>query len=305
MILVTKGADLPFVTDKSNFQRIMPEGTSVTVAGDLSKPADTLIKKVSNAVGGIFAPYQIKRIANAEAEASLIKAEADIKITDLHRRAMHRFIGEEAQRQKNIEDITAKALPQLNAASDPNKMEDDWVANFFDKSRIVSDTGMQSLWARVLAGEANVPGTYSNRTVNFIAGLDKTDAELFAKFCGFCFCMEGEVIPLIFDYHKKIYADNGLGFNKILHLESIGLIQLELNPAGVFAKRSLPKHVTLHYHEKCLQLKFFKNSGNTLEIGQVLLTHIGDELAPIAGSKPVEGFFEFVSNKWKWRLRKS
>jgi len=35
------------------------------VAG-LSKPADTLIKKVSKAVGGIFAPYQIKRIAKPQ-----------------------------------------------------------------------------------------------------------------------------------------------------------------------------------------------------------------------------------------------
>ena len=31
--------------------------------GNLAKPADTLIKKVSNAVGGIFAPYQVKRMA--------------------------------------------------------------------------------------------------------------------------------------------------------------------------------------------------------------------------------------------------
>ena len=59
--------------------------------GDISKPADTLIKKVSNAVGGIFAPYQIKRVAKAEAEAALTRAEAEIHITDLHRRAIHRF----------------------------------------------------------------------------------------------------------------------------------------------------------------------------------------------------------------------
>ena len=41
--------------------------------GDLLKPADTLIKKVSNAVGGFFAPWQIKRVAKAEAEAALMK----------------------------------------------------------------------------------------------------------------------------------------------------------------------------------------------------------------------------------------
>ena len=126
--------------------------------GDLSKPADTLIRKVSDAVGGIFAPYQVKRMAKAEAEAAMIEAQSKIEISDLHRRAVHRFIEEEAQRQKNMEDITAKALPELNAEATPDSIENDWLVNFFDKSRIVSDNEMQVLWARVLAGEANAPG---------------------------------------------------------------------------------------------------------------------------------------------------
>lgn len=95
----------------------MPQGTSNALVnlGDLSKPADTLIKKVSKAVCGVFAPYQIKRVAKAEAEATIIRAQTEIQVTDLHRRAMHRFIEEEAQRQANIEQITGKALPQLSA----------------------------------------------------------------------------------------------------------------------------------------------------------------------------------------------
>ena len=139
----------------------------------LSRPANTLIKKVSNAVGGIFEPYQITRVAKAEAKASLIKAKAEIQITELHRRAVHRLVEEEAKRQKNIEDITEKALPQLKSNSNPHNMEDDWITNFFDKSRIVSDQEMQDLWSRILAGEANAPGTYSKRTVNALSDLDK------------------------------------------------------------------------------------------------------------------------------------
>jgi len=83
---------------------------SLVNLGKLSKPADTLIQKVSSAVGGIFEPWQIKRAAKAEAEANLIKADSEIKITDLHRRAMHRFVEEEANRQENMETITEKAI---------------------------------------------------------------------------------------------------------------------------------------------------------------------------------------------------
>ncbi len=62
--------------------------------GKLSKPADTLIKKVSSAVGGIFEPWQIERVAKAEAKANLIRTQSEIQITKLHKRAMHRFVEE-------------------------------------------------------------------------------------------------------------------------------------------------------------------------------------------------------------------
>ena len=172
--------------------------------GNLSKPADTLIKKVSNAVGGLFAPYQVERMAKAEAKAEMIKAQSEINVTDLHRRAVHRWIEEEAQRQKNMEDITEKALPQLDEEATPDSVENDWLVNFFDKSRIVSDNEMQELWSRVLAGEANTPGTYSKRTVNCLSDLDKGDAELLIKLCGFGWTI-GDVVPLVFDVDAEIY----------------------------------------------------------------------------------------------------
>lgn len=217
---------------------------SLVNLGKLSKPADTLIKKVSSAVGGIFEPWQIKRVATAEAEASLIKAKTEIEITDLHRRAMRRFVEEEASRQDNMEEITKKALPQLESGSDPSKIEDDWVTNFFDKSRIISDKDMQDLWARVLAGEANSPGTYSKRTVNFLGDLDKRDAELFLALCRFGWLV-GNFTPLIFDARAAIYNDNGLNFNTLTHLDSIGLIQFN-NLTG-FSRIGLPKTFTVSY----------------------------------------------------------
>ena len=80
--------------------------------GTLTKPADTLVKKISNAVGVLFEPRHIIRVAKAKAEAVTIEAQSEIEITDLQRRAARRWIGEEAQRQRNMESITAKALPQ-------------------------------------------------------------------------------------------------------------------------------------------------------------------------------------------------
>lgn len=279
----------------------MPDETnnSLINLGDISKPADTLIKKVSKAVGGIFEPYQIKRIATAEAEAAVIRAQAEIQITELHRRAMHRFIEEEAQKQKNIEDITSQAIPHLTEKTDAEKMDDDWVTNFFDKSRIVSDNEMQGLWARVLAGEANIPGTYSKRTVNYLGDLDKADADLFSKLCGFGWLV-GNVVPLIFDVQAEIYEKNGINFNVLIHLESIGLIQF--NHISGFRRLKLPKRFAIQYYAQPLQLEMKNEMNNELELGHVLLTKVGQELAPICGSQPVEGFMEYVKDRWKAHL---
>lgn len=263
--------------------------------GDLSKPATVLVEKISDAVGGIFKPYQLVRVAKAEAEADRIRAESQIQVTDLHRRAMHRFLEEEAKKQSNMEAVTEKALPMLEDKSNPQNVEDDWITNFFDKSRIVSDEDMQKLWSRVLAGEANAPGTFAKRTVNLLADLDKSDAELFARLCGFAWQI-GNIVPLIFDVNADIYQRNGIFFNSLTHLESLGLVRFD-NLAG-FRRLKLPKTATVFYYGKPVNLTFPKDDDNDLELGHVLLSRAGHQLAPVCGSGPVKGFFEYVYDNW-------
>src|SRR2546421_4909743 len=86
----------------------MDEHTSLINIGELSKPATVVVEKIPDAVGGIFKPYQIVRVAKAEAEADRVRADSQIEISDLQRRAFHRFLEEEAKKQENIENITQK-----------------------------------------------------------------------------------------------------------------------------------------------------------------------------------------------------
>ena len=269
------------------------KSTSLVNLGELSKPADTLIKKVSLAVGGLFEPWQIKRVAKAKAAADLINAVSEIKITDLHRRSMSRFVEEEATKQENMEEIIKKSIPHLNEKSDPNEMDDDWVTNFFDKSRIISDNEMQNLWAQVLAGEANSLGTYSKRTVNFLSSLDKKDAELFQILCRYCWLVD-DLMPLIFDIKNDIYDKNGINFKSLIHLDSIGLIHFEING---FIMQNTTKKFTVSYYGKLLDLTI--QNENTLGTGQVFFTEIGKELVKISQSTGIVGFDEYVKENWK------
>ena len=281
----------------------MPADTSITLVnlGNLSKPANTLIEKISNAAGVLFKPRQIKGVAKAKAEAARIEAQSDIEITDLHRRAARRWIEEEAQRQKNMEDITAKALPQLDENAKPDSIEDDWIVNFFDKSRIVSDNEMQELWSRVLAGEANAPGTYSKRTVNILSDLDKADATLFTKFCGFVW-MLGGLTPVVFHDSGEIYNRHGINFVTLQHLDSVGLIQFD----GMMSMSArIPRKFAVAYYGRQMTLEMPKDADNDLDFGVATLTRIGKELAPICGSRRVEGFWEYVLDHWKEYLPKA
>jgi uncharacterized protein DUF2806 len=271
--------------------------------GELSKPATVLIEKISDAVGGIFKPSQIVRVAKAEAEAKRIEAETQIEITNLERRAFARFIKEEARKQNNIEQITQKALPLLEEDAQPDNVEEDWIANFFDKSRLISDYEMQNLWARVLAGEANSPGSYSKRTISLLASLDKSDAVLFTSLCSFgWFIHESEIIPLVLDNQNKVYNDHGINFVTLNHLQSIGLITF--SSTSSIAETDLPKEFMATYYDRTIKLEMPSNSENLLSVGEVLLTKAGFEIAPICGSRPVEGFFDFVSETWKSYIKK-
>ena len=274
--------------------------------GDLSKPASDLIEKVSEAVGGIFRPHQIRRVAKAEADAAIINAQAEIEMTDLRRRAAQRWIEEEARRQKNMEDITVQAFPLLNENPNSENMDDDWIANLFDKCRAVSDHEMQSLWARVLATEANEPGTVSKRTVNLLSNFDKSDAEMFSNFCGFGWYINGiddsipfrRLIPIIFITYafEDVYKSNEINLDVLNHLETIGLVRLLENN---YFLSEVDIESVCYYDEKQLYLKPPEGTDIDLKIGCTLLTKVGEELAPICGSKPVEGFYEYVKREWE------
>src|SRR5262249_43209010 len=165
---------------------------------------------------------------------------------------------------------------------------------FFDKCRLISDEEMQNLWARVLAGQANSPGTYSKRTIEIISNLEKANAILFSKLCSFGFYI-GDVVPLIYDTNHNIYNAHGINFMAIAHLESLGLIHF--NNLSGYVRRGFGQKGFVNYFGNKVWIEFDKD--NELQLGQVLLTQAGQQLAPICGAEPRDGFVDYVKERWK------
>jgi hypothetical protein len=270
--------------------------------GELSRPATVLVEKVSEAIGGIFRPFQTKRMAKAEAEAGLIKAESDIQIEELKRRALNRFLEEETAKQRNIEAITSSALPMLSESARPDEINNDWIVNFFDKSRIFSDKQMQYLWASILAGEANKPQSFSRQTVNLGASLDKIDAEVFQQI-GSISWMFDKRTPVMADCFADIYVKNGLDFAALHHLDTLGLIRFDSLQG--FQLRSENDTLEASYFSKKITLTGAKmqhvpgpSNQTFAPIGQVVLTRAGTELLSVCQSKEIPEFFEYCSQFW-------
>ena len=264
-------------------------------AGNLSKPANTLIRSISEAIGGLYEPQGIVRRAKAEAKSRLIEAEGDIAVSELQQRAARRLISQETRYQENSEKIIGDALPHLDDKAKPEAVSSDWYANFFDKARLVSNEQMQILWSKILAGEANSPGCFSRRTVNFLHDMDKGEAELFTKLCGFTFMIRGWQ-PLVFDEQHSIYNEQGISFESLTLLDSIGLIRF--NSLSRLTMQVVQPRGRVTYFHKLWILKFTNGDNRTLNIGKAMLTNIGQELAPIAGGQSVSGFEEYVMEQW-------
>jgi hypothetical protein len=275
----------------------MTEKTSVTVAGDWSKPAQILIEKISDAIGGTLRPWQTERVARAEAKASLMKVESDILgrqmlevagfgESPIGDRAIKRLLASEVRKQINIEEIAHKAIEKLSENSRPQDLDEDFVADLFDKASNTSSEEMQGLWASILAGEANQPCSFSKRTVALVAGLGRRDAELFTKFCSCCWMIGSKLTPILGKESEKLLGQLGVSFDELVHLDSLGLIRFDsISGFSQNFTHSGPYPVRLiaHYFGTGVVLEF-SSEPNQINVGKALLTESGAQLAAISGA---------------------
>jgi len=274
----------------------MADFNLLKIDGKLAEPFTRLVEKFCDGIGVLYDPRHTREQAQAKADADKILAESEIEITAVQRRGLSRSIQEEGKKQENIENLLLEAGPHLNEDAKPEDIESDWIANLSEKIKIVSDKEMQILWAKLLAGEANNPGTFSKRTVNFVGDLDKSDADLFTKFCSFLI-YSGGFLPVIYDINNPIYEKNGVTFNTLTHLDEIGLITYVADSHFFTILES--KTANFSYFDMAGVIEFDKTVNNKFKYGVASLSKIGAELNSIANGKPVDGFYEYLLDEWK------
>lgn len=223
---------------------------------------------------------------DAVAEALLTKLrqgeafdQADVQFAEKYFGAeVARFI-----RLKRILDRGATVLKQLPASSEAGEANSekpetpsDWANRFSDDAGLVDDETLQEVYARLLAGEAVRPGSFSMRTLGVLRYLDPTVAQLFGKLQPYV--IDGLMVPERSDF-KVEYERAGLGYLDFVELEDSGL--LKFSPAGS-EERSRAHLVRLQ--SQAAALRVHKENGDEflLQPTANILTRAGQELARIS-----------------------
>ena len=212
---------------------------------------------------------------------------------------------EEIRHQENIEDITRLALQDLTDSAEPEKVDDDWISGFFERARSVTNSEMQALWARILAGEANKPGSIAKRTLDALASLERDEGLAFSALLNFGvttapgagLAPDEVVIPVVSDPNDEIYTKHGVTFANLNHLRSIGLISYDSLGYELF---DLPEPWSVQYYGKRIDLAWGPGARRAVSTGKVLLSQVGRQLAPVCEPSEVAGFAEHLAGFFRF-----
>jgi hypothetical protein len=220
-------------------------------------------------------------------------------VQEVEARAVERLRKRESRRQRNIESITIKALEALpppdQVAEQP--VSEDWTTRFFEECQDISDEQMQQIWARIMAGEVARPGSFSPRTLGIVRDLTKQDATHFANLCRFVWVIPGAgFAAVIHDHERPEIAEADINFVRLMHLTSIGLIEFN-NVIGFKIKTPL-RQITVSYCGRIHQLKSVDDKERIFDLGQVLFTAVGRELAKVANASGNEHYRGATLETW-------
>ena len=279
---------------------------------ELVSPVNKLIEITAKAIGKIYEPIQIKKIAKAQAEAINIYADVVRKNQDilgelkfdgtgvnveLTQRAFDRTVYQETLKQANIEAVLGKTYEELKNAEDCSSepVNDDWTLRFFKKIEEVSDSDMQLLWAKILAGEIKKPKSFSLRTLEVVSNLNSDDAKLFLK-----------IIPIIIELKGRAYIfrqekfleSYAVKLEDILRLEDSGLIKSnELNSSLEVDINS--KQILCFDNDKILLVENHTAQKKEYNMGIFFITRAGVELYNILKGRRELSVWEDIIKEMK------
>lgn len=215
------------------------------------------------------------------------------------------YLAETSSRHNACEDArkeinTSKAIIYAEEvlANDPQSapdrpIDDDWIFSWQEYAGRVSTEDLQQLWGKILAGEIKSPGSYSLRTLEFLKGLSKKEAEQISKLASFV--VEGRIIRSL----KTYLEEQGISFSLLLSMQELGLV------AGVEAiglnttYQSLMKDKFVHPLRSNGKALIVEHDDPTkpLKLEVYILTTVGNQLLGLGNFVPNLDYLRLVGKE--------
>lgn len=225
---------------------------------------------------------------------------AQDKVMPIEDRVFKRAKASQVRKQENLEAIIHKAIQYCSDSQVTDRADKDWFNHFIELAEQVSNKTMQELWAKILAGEINSPGSFSYKALKAFNTMSIHDAKLFGKVCQFAVADShgqnrrlisgASQSPGLFNFFtgnqqvKTNLASIGLGYGELLALADNHLLFVQETETTPLKKEEV---INLHYQGKGLILQAAKTD---CILSYYKFSPIGNELARLIGDKPQEKY---------------
>lgn len=323
------------MTDDKQNKSLITQDSKVMSTGEKAKEG---AKKLASALGGLLYTGAHKGAAIAGG----VKRSYDLSVQGSHNEAEEnrdaaRIAMGHLVAQGNNMKVTAQLVPEHMAdASDEEKAEKiekmtkenpDFVANCWECCKNRSDDEVRARWAKLMAKEADRPGSFSHKTLSILRDMGGKDVRMFEDFCQYVAymvivpahvfanaswdnvvkTMHGAMLlgggfkqPFIYDYQGNVFPSNM--FDIVMELEAMGLVSRDIGYCKVLPDKT-DMQAFVSYHSGCMVVEIFaaKVKPWQFQTGNVLLTKAGEQLFTLCKPKENKNFLQYLKGEWKKR----
>ena len=228
-------------------------------------------------------------------EIELIDKVMSSDTIDLENKAfLSSYIKSGAKKFYNQVKILGIALDKVNIHDKILEIDADWINDFWEKAKNISDEENQSIWGDVLYYNF-INGVCTKTLLNSLYLLDKKGMNYFDSIRKFTFQHVDNprrvYSCIYYSENTSTYKKYGLHKYSFYQLSTIGLIERDWNNKFVFPD----KEMLIKYGNKMVKIE----SDHRLEYGNIRLTSDGSLLFNALQPQYSEECYEFCVNRWK------
>ncbi|MFO2466238.1 DUF2806 domain-containing protein [Pseudomonas sp. 15FMM2] len=217
--------------------------------------------------------------------SNAVRIEPTISYEDLARAVKENLINDAVRKEVNTVNTILHAeyvLREDQSLPPKEKVDEDWLFRWKDYTSGVSDSDLQKMWGKVLAGEIKAPGSYSLRCLDFLRNLSHADAKLIEVMCGL-------ILDDKFIWRPRDCYSLSLDFSELLELEELGVIGGVGSALSIsFTDRDAPEPdwvKVIVSGKKCLVIRH-SDKNAVLPVNAYTVTKLGRQLVKLGSFNP-------------------